>query len=447
MLKRTLQSVYRNSRTLQRAYKLIPASLRMRITPLLATQPPNVGRFPANVFAGAIFSPNESHGDTAGPSECKHQYGVNLVGFLSGAFGLGESARQYAKALIAAGVPVSLVDLDVPALPHSRSDVTFEGMYSNDFPHSITVICVNPDWWRRALDTLDSEALARTRKLALWFWELPELPKNWIPFAEEVDGFIAPSSFVERALRKVTEKPIFFASVPVKIPPKLLNRNEVRDTLGWVPNQFVFLTTFDFNSFAARKNPYGVIEAFKTAFPAGPDNDDVSLIIKTSNGSRHPLPLSDLSDILDGDSRIQLYDEVISRSDFLCLLQCADTYVSLHRSEGFGLGMAESMAAGVPVIATGWSGNMDFMNDQNSFPVEYSLSEVREGEYPDYEGNVWATPDIDSAARSMRRVKNDPEIAAAMRAAGLIAIAEKFSMRRTGDRLAQWMTEIGESAS
>lgn len=407
---------------------------------MLSHAPALLSEFPQGALGCATFAdPSSEKGHGSLISVHDSAPGINLVGFLTGAFGLGESARQYAKALKAARIPVALIDLDVPGLPHARTDTTFAGQYSSNLVYSTTIICVNPDWWERALRTLDPAELARTEIHALWFWELPDIPDSWLPFVAEVAGFIAPSAFVADALKKITTKPIVRIPLPIDAPPELMNRAEVRNRLGIPHEGQVFLTTFDFNSFAGRKNPGAVVQAFRQAFPPETFSDGVRLLIKTSNGRRHPIPLSDLSDVIEGDSRISLYDEVISRRDFHTLLQCADAYISLHRSEGFGLGMAESMAAGVPVIATGWSGNMDFMHAENSFPVSYQLVPVAEGEYPDSDGKDWADPDLQSAAMAMSLIASQDALVRSIVANGVKTIRSEFSASHSGKLFREWI--------
>jgi glycosyltransferase involved in cell wall biosynthesis len=188
-----------------------------------------------------------------------------------------------------------------------------------------------------------------------------------------------------------------------------------RSDFGLDADKFVFLFTFDFHSFVTRKNPQAIVHAFQQAFPR--NRDDVCLVLKSSNGHLYAEQMRELLTLVVGDSRIMLRDEVIEKVHVHALQRCCDAYVSLHRAEGFGLGLAECMSIGKPVIATGWSGNMEFMTESNSCLVEYDLVPVAGG-YPDSDGTCWAEPRIASAADAMRRLADDPERA---RALGMVA--------------------------
>jgi glycosyltransferase involved in cell wall biosynthesis len=168
-----------------------------------------------------------------------------------------------------------------------------------------------------------------------------------------------------------------------------------------VPDGFLFLFVFDYSSTIQRKNPVGLIRAFQRAFAEG---EGPQLLIKTINGPRHPLAEDEVLWATDGRRDIHVIDRSLSGTERDALMLGCDCYVSLHRSEGFGLTMAEAMAVGKPVIATGYSGNVDFMNVRNSYLVDYEV--IRVG--PDVQiypaDGEWAEPSIEHAAALMREV-------------------------------------------
>src|SRR5262249_44756241 len=156
------------------------------------------------------------------------------------------------------------------------------------------------------------------------------------------------------------------------------------------------------NSFAKRKNPEGAIAAFRRAF--GLARRDVALVVKTINGAHRPEEVSRLRNLVGGDDRIIFMDEFFSREQVFGLQSVVDAFVSLHRSEGFGLGLAESMSLGKPVIGTAYSGNLEFMDRNNSCLVDYELVPIRKGEYLfDDDRFRWAEPDVGQAAHYMER--------------------------------------------
>ena len=194
-------------------------------------------------------------------------------------------------------------------------------------------------------------------------------------------------------------------------------------SFGIEEDRFVFLCTFDFFSIVERKNPFGLIEAFSRAFA---ERRDVELIIKTTNGRRRPSQFERLRVATNGLANVRVVDDYFCRADQMALLREIDALVSLHRSEGLGLHFAEAMALGTPVIATRYSGNLDFMDDDNSYLVDATLVPIQYGEgiYP--ASATWAAPDLDQAADIMRHVAGRPtelvaRIEAAKRTAEVLA--------------------------
>jgi glycosyltransferase involved in cell wall biosynthesis len=246
----------------------------------------------------------------------------------------------------------------------------------------------------------------------------------------EVDEIMVSSDFVRRSIQRVTDKPVLLVPLPVgDVPDSGLQRAD----FGLDEEAFLFLTSFDFNSFVARKNPIAVIEAFRRAFPD--DRSDVQLLVKSSNGHRHPEKLRELLNAAGNSPRIVIRDEVIDRPDVQALQRCADAYVSMHRAEGFGLGLAECMSLGKPVIATAWSGNLEFMTADNSCLVDYRLVPVNQGEYVHHEGQRWAEPNIDHAAAYMRRLVDDRAFAAAMGARAALDVRERLAPEAVAQRI------------
>jgi len=180
-----------------------------------------------------------------------------------------------------------------------------------------------------------------------------------------------------------------------------------RGHFGMDQERFYFMFSFDYFSYPARKNPLAVLRAFQRAFPKGTEN--VGLVIKSMGPSAHyPDIRSTILQAAGNDPRIKVVDCMFSRDQMLSLIHQSDCYISLHRSEGFGLGMAEAMALGKPVIGTDYSGNTDFLSNTTGFPVPYTLRPVRQGEYVVFSnGENWAEPDEGAAVEAMRLVFHD----------------------------------------
>jgi glycosyltransferase involved in cell wall biosynthesis len=159
-----------------------------------------------------------------------------------------------------------------------------------------------------------------------------------------------------------------------------------------------------------------VVRAFQAAFADA--GDSVGLIIK-STGSQESFPeiRAVIAAAARHDPRIVVVDRTLSRPEIMSLLACSDSYISLHRSEGFGLGMVESMAYGKPVIGTDFSGSTDFLSAKTGFPVPCAIRQVRRGEYVYFDDQVWAEPNIDAAAAALRTVfARTPDVAARAKA-------------------------------
>ncbi len=321
--------------------------------------------------------------------------GVGLVGYASGEFGIAETLRAHASSLDAAGVDFSVRDVQV-GIASRQNEVKFQPRVSRRMPHWANIIFVNAVLMQGLYGEIGHRRLRRHYNIGYWLWELEGFPEAWKPAFGLVDEIWTPTQFVYQGISAATSKPV------VKIPMPVGFDEPTRMDLarfGIASGTHVFLCSFDFNSYLSRKNPVGAIEAFRAAFPrSGPS---VALLLKSINGERYPEALSALQDIAASDDRIILYDGFFNRDEMLALLKAADTYVSLHRSEGFGLHLAESMYMGKTVIATAYSGNMEFMDDDNSLLVGYSLRPLQAGEYPEWHGQHWAEPDLAHAARLM----------------------------------------------
>lgn len=326
--------------------------------------------------------------------------GLNIHGYLHGQFGLGESARQYARALLQAGYPASLADAGI-AIPHACNDQSLTPLMNADMPHSVNLVFVNPDHFAEVQPRLPADGYT----IGFWFWELDSIPSDWTKAIDAVDEVWVATEFVEQAFRRATTKPVI--RIPHPIQP-VDGPALARSCFDLEEEAFVFLCSFDFNSSIHRKNPVAVIDAFILAFPDPTAN--VQLLIKTSNGHRHLRHLEQLCQHAAQDRRILVRDQVLSAGEVSALQHAANAYVSLHRAEGLGLGMAESMAIGKPVIATAWSGNLDFMDEQNSCLVPSRLIPVEDGQYPHTAGAQWAEADVAAAAEWMVRLESSPSL-------------------------------------
>jgi glycosyltransferase involved in cell wall biosynthesis len=249
----------------------------------------------------------------------------------------------------------------------------------------------------------------------------------------------APNAFVANSLRGIFSGPISVVPYTVDIGT---GPYPTRDQLGMEPGRFYFLFSFDYYSSPYRKNPLGAVKAFQSAFPRGDEN--VGLIIKSIGAAVHyPEIKQRISDAAVADSRIVVIDRSLTRRDFLGLIFASDAYLSLHRSEGFGSGMAEAMSFGRSVIGTNFSGNTDFLTEETGFPIPFTLRPVLPHEYSWSEGQLWAEPDLEAAVSAMKLVLQAPDTVRNRAAAGQQLIRQKYGPARVGqifrDRIGRLM--------
>jgi glycosyltransferase involved in cell wall biosynthesis len=339
------------------------------------------------------------------------QLTVNVIGFLDDALGLAQAARLYIEALRAAEVAVATTAItpDGPAAL-SASMTTRYGKRPHEelrspFEPAFNLVCMNGEHLMMFARTRGGDVLARRPTIGQWAWETDVLPPSWYPAFRHLDEIWVFSSFVAENLGRLSPVPVVVIPMAVTVPDHSgVELPIARD------DRFTFLFMFDFLSTLRRKNAFGLIDAFGRAFAPG---EGPRLVLKTINGDLRKEVQGELSRRIAGRPDIDLIDRYLEPAQNTALLARADCYVSLHRSEGFGLTLAESMLLGTPVIATGYSGNTDFTTPQNSYLVDWTPTHVGPGSeiYP-AEG-IWAEPDLDHAAKLMRRVWERPDEARA----------------------------------
>jgi glycosyltransferase involved in cell wall biosynthesis len=357
--------------------------------------------------------------------------GVNVVGFFRAEFGHGEAARRILAGVERAGLPHATITVKTP---HHREKHPFTAR--GDRPaYPTNIVCLNPEHMLEFAQRGGAELFLDRYTVGVWCWEASRFPDSFRPAFDLVDEVWVASDYVAEIVGEATEKPVRVFPMPVEVaPPPELTRTE----LGLPENRFAFLFAFDFYSTLERKNPFGLIEAFSRAFaPAeGP-----TLLIKTINGNKQAGELKRLMHAAAKHPDIRVVDEYVSGEQMRGLVANSDSFVSLHRSEGFGFSLAEAMAYEKPVIATGYSGNLTFMDDEDSYLVGYGLTPIPAG-IPNYPtGALWADPDLDEAAAAMRRVVEQPDEAKERGKRGRQTIEAGHSLEHmahfVGDRVAE----------
>lgn len=337
--------------------------------------------------------------------------GALLLGHPFGVLGMGEHIRLSASAFSAAGVPFKIRNIYGEYglhLAEIHQDFPFGDKIAKNGYYRANVFHINADEMVNAQIHLGKDTFADRYNIGYWAWELSQFPHAWRSALQLVDEVWAPSRFIEQAIADATSSPVIRMPLAVEFPEP---NGMIRESFGLPDDRFLFLFFFDFTSYVQRKNPEGAIRAFLKAFP---DVDDarVGIVIKMNGMDLRPQEYQAFIQSIDcEDPRIILMDKVLTDRETKSLVKLCDCFLSLHRSEGFGRGLAEAMYLGKPVIATGYSGNLDFTNEHNSCLVDYRLTPVRDHEYPFAKGQKWADPDIDHAVWFMKRVVNEPQYA------------------------------------
>ncbi|RIJ32305.1 glycosyltransferase family 4 protein [Henriciella mobilis] len=270
----------------------------------------------------------------------------------------------------------------------------------------VWILHCNPDEARVAISRLRPASFERTYRIGFWAYELPTAPPDWIRTSQLFNEIWVPSQFVADSLKGVR--------VPVRVMPHFIQPSEagdgerMREQLGLPQDAFIVAASGDLRSSLVRKNVMGAIDIFEKAFP---DSGPARLVIKISGAKHSPEILAAIRDRAARNPSIRLVQNLLSESEMKDFRACWDLFLSPHRSEGFGMVIAETMMLGKPVLATGWSGNMQFMHGLDPMLIDYTLKPVRdsEGVYRLPDGNLWAEPDMDDAAAKLRRFAEDPD--------------------------------------
>ncbi len=374
---------------------------------------------------------------TALPSAAANEFGVNLLAHFCYPSGLQQGALATKAALESVNVPVSC--RDVPVGTKTQLLPRRDWLGREVFPISMLIMSPVP-YTETAYVRAGLYRRPDVYRIAYWSWELDSLPDGWPTFEGLLDEIWTPTTFGAEAMRSRFSVPISVMPHALVMPePETIHRSDLR-----IPeDHYVFLFMFDVCSELDRKNPFGLLRAYRRAFSP---NEKVTLLLKLVRGELDPAATARLS-AAAGSANVVIVNQVASRERTLGFVDLCDCYVSLHRSEGFGLTIAEAMALGKPVIATGYSGNLDFMTSENSFLVDHTIVPV-ETEGPNYRcGGRWAEPSEEHAAALMREVWRDAATAAAKGSKARADVNAQLAPQEVGDRMRKRLLEIKRTQS
>jgi glycosyltransferase involved in cell wall biosynthesis len=328
---------------------------------------------------------------------------MNVAGYFKGVMGVGEHARQLAAALRTQGIAVTTFTLHPEASPEDDALTSDADSGADDRGRAdFNLICANADSVPSVAELLGPEFFADRYTVGFWAWEVSAFPDRFLDAFGYLDEVWVGSRHVRDAVAAKATVPVLAIPQPVSLPDA---SGDAVAPAG-LPGGFRFLFAFDYLSVFERKNPLATIEAFTRAFPPG---SGASLIVKSLNDAHDPESHRRLRAAAAAHPDVHLIERRLSSAERNGLMNAADCYVSLHRAEGFGYTLAEAMWLGKPVIATGYSGNVDYMSPANSYLVDHRLVPIGPGHEPYPADGVWAAPDVDHAARLMREVFEHPD--------------------------------------
>jgi glycosyltransferase involved in cell wall biosynthesis len=349
---------------------------------------------------------------------------MNLVGWFDSPTGIGQSLRSLARAAEAAAIPIARIDAAL--LEPGRPPVA---------PHVLNLFHVNAEGAASIVELCGPEMHRGHANVGYWYWETEEFPAAWRDRFAYFDEIWVASEFCRAAIEKASDIPVAVVAPPVILESSGLSSPGSRPEK---PEHFRFLTISDAESVPERKNPLGAVRAFSRAFAGDPS---VSLAVKIANAGGVPGLVRTLETAAAG-ARVQIDTSPAGRGEIEQLLADCDAYVSLHRSEGFGIPIAEAMALGKPVVATAYSGPSDFLDETTGYPVEWTPVVLDRALDPYPAGTRWAEPDEAHAARRLAEVLGDRAESARRGEAARRRIEARYGLAATGRRIAERLDRL-----
>jgi glycosyltransferase involved in cell wall biosynthesis len=381
-----------------------------------------------DISIGDVSVFNAAHQTALSASSALAVPAVNVIGYARSEHGVGQSLRQFTTALDAAAIPNVVIDFNINNKSRGE-DRSLEDRIVKEPVHTINVFHINADQMPEAEMHLPAHFFSRYN-IGFWHWELPEILDEHLAGFSRLNEVWVPSGFTQDAVAKRSPVPV------VRMPHAIhfaVSPDAGRARFGLPEDKFLFLMMYDFSSYQHRKNPQAALDAFDQAFAKNRSN--VMLVIKTQNAQFHDADVAILRDRVAARNDVIWINETLRRQEIYDLQSVCNAFVSLHHSEGYGLGLAEAMFLGKPVMATNWSGNTEFMRPQNSLPVNYTLVKIESDVGVYKAGQTWANPDVSHAASLMRQIVEDEGLRQRISAEARRTMREEYSPDTIGERI------------
>lgn len=381
---------------------------------------------------GMSYCPKNQSGGVVS-SELK----ISVIGHPFVPIGMGEQMRSFIRAAEWAQIDCEVVDVYQWAPRTDPEHQAIVGDREARIPtQNICIYHLNGDEVEPCVAALEARGFdfAAHINIVMPAWELPDYPREWADKLKRFDACWAISQFVNASLQGAG-LPSRFVGQSAEVEKRSFMP---RKHFGIRESAFAILHFFDTSSYVARKNPAAAIEAFRKLRDSRPF-DDLQLILKVKGD----MATADFIQSLAVQSHdVVVIDEQLTNFRVQSLIRCADTFLSLHRSEGYGRGLAEAMSLGTLAAGTGWSGNMDFMHADNSVLVDHMLVPVKPGEYPFGEGNQWAEADPADAAAKLQKLIDAPADLRRMTARAAHDLIARSGHRAVGLRILQALEAV-----
>jgi glycosyltransferase involved in cell wall biosynthesis len=387
---------------LQKAFNLDTAAGRQGFSHWLGHHAPR------ETFLDLLQAPNPpawGAGRLEGKEKTQAPFGVNLIGYAFGELGIGEDVRMAAQTLDAVGMPFTVIDFP-PGDDIRQNDRGVAKWVTDRAVYSIDVVCLTALEHLRLYAEKGADLFRGRYTIGYWPWELQTWPENWRHCFNLVDEVWASSRHTYRAVRAATPLPVTWMPMAVALPEGLdVSAPKFRERFGLPEDRYLFVFSFDGTSYIHRKNPGAVVAAFTRAFDAA--DRGVGLVVKCMRPDQKNPVWQEITASAAADDRILVLDAMLSKTDVMELYRACDCFVSLHRAEGFGRGIAEALLLGLDVIATGHGGNVDFCRKAGARLVAHKDIPLKPGDYVEGAGKHWAEPDIEDAARAMQTARTN----------------------------------------
>ena len=370
----------------------------------------------------------------------RYPEGINLIGPIDGATGLGQSCRLLERVVAQLDVPYQIINYNPNAVYHE--DITgYRDEMGTELKYDINLWHVNPSIFPNAFNDFGKSAFDGRYNIAYWLWELEDFPDEWVPYIHLLDEVWTPSEFISKSIRKKTSKPV--CTVPYHVTAATDMEHYNRKYFGLPEDKFLFLMMYDSQSIKERKNPEGIMKAFQMAF--SPEEENVGLVIKVNSAEKKEL--DSIRNQMGTYNNMYFITDNLEKIQVNSLIACVDVFVSLHRAEGFGLVMAEAMLNKTPVIGTNWSANTEFMNSDVACMVKYKMKKLDHDILPYKKGNEWAEPDLEDAAGYMKRLYEDKIFYNELSQKAYHYVCKKLGMEAAEQVLCEQIARIREGIS